>query len=72
MTPSCLFAASLTPPPDNEPRWVSLYVTKISEACAGMLLSDDVALPEPGRLPASRQFFFAVAVYVHPLIQSCD
>jgi hypothetical protein len=40
----------LTLSPDNEPLWVRLYVHRIEEMWAAMLVGDDVPPPEPGTL----------------------
>mgnify|MGYP001607524412 CR=1 FL=1 len=40
----------LTLNPDNEPLWVRLYVQKIDDVWAAMLVGDDVLPPEPGTL----------------------
>ncbi len=40
----------LTLGPDNEPLWVRLYVHKIGDLWAAMLVGDDVSPPDPGTL----------------------
>ncbi len=40
----------LTLSPDNEPLWVRLYVHKIEDGWAAMLVGDDAPPPEPGTL----------------------
>ncbi len=40
----------LTLSPDNEPLWVRLYVHKIEDMWAAMLVGDDVPPPELGTL----------------------
>lgn len=43
-------ARLLTLSPDNEPLWVRLYVHRIDDVWAAMLVADDVPPPEPGTL----------------------
>jgi len=50
----------LTLSPDNEPLWVRLYVHKIEDAWAAMLVGDDVPPLEPGTL-TGLAFFGATA-----------
>ncbi len=40
----------LTLNPDNGPLWVRLYVRKIEDRWAAMLVGDDVPPPKPGTL----------------------
>ncbi len=44
------FRRLLTLGPDNEPVWVRLYVHKMEDVWAAMLVGDDVLPPEPGTL----------------------
>ena len=46
----------LTLSPDNEPRWMRLYIHQIGERWAAMLVADDAPPPEPGSLTG--QAFF--------------
>lgn len=40
----------LTLSPNNDPLWVRLYVHRIEDMWAAMLVGDDVPPPEPGTL----------------------
>jgi hypothetical protein len=58
----------LTLGPDNEPRWVCLYVHQIGEAWATMIVADDALPPEPGA-PKGLGFFGATREEVEEAVK---